>query len=344
MATAAAKLIPTLIGALVALFSYMIFTGSGFSATDFKVLWGAVNSPIPYAPADWPFAYPPTMLLWLQPLRLAPLWPAFIAWSLLGAGLYVAAVRPLVGKWWPYALLAYPGAFCLCTGQVSLFVAALIFLAFQTRHRGLLLGLAFTIKPQLVFLAPLVLDRNQLAWFAGTVLALCLAATAVFGIHIWHDWFASFGHFAERAQSIGVLRAAASPAALASYYDVSPIPFLLAGLALGTFTLLRSEPSGPLLAACCIVSSPYALTYDLVAVMPLAIPHLISLTWWTLPAAMAATSLWETIGVVGLAARELGIRDRKASIGIVSRHPVGDANLPHISVEIADHVERAAHD
>ena len=285
------------------------FVVSAQLATDFNVFWTMVRMPDPYAPTVWPFAYPPTTLIWLQPLKLLGSTVAFLIWGLISASLYVVAIRPSLGKQWPLALLAFPCVFALLTGQTTLIVAAMLFYAFRSNCAGIILGLAFTIKPQLVFLAPLSLfllrDWRQIFWMAGTVALACGLATFLFGPQIWLDWVGSLGHLHRRAVEMHILRGAASPAAIAESYGFNPLPALFVGIVLGVSTLLfsfkQSEEKGALLALCCILSSPYALLYDLAAVMPLAVPHLLRMNWRTVPALMVVSVPFQLAGVVGLA-------------------------------------------
>jgi hypothetical protein len=288
----------------VSLYCSMQLVRSGGLATDFKVFWTSVRSGAPYAPNDWPFGYPPTMLLWLQPLRLIPLWPAFMLWGLASLAAFVASLRSnrLL------ALAAFPTAFVALTGQSSLFVAALLFTAFRSRATGILLGLAFTIKPQLVFLAPLALmmvrNWHQLGMMVLTVLLLGLASGVIFGPTIWLDWLNSIPHFQKRVAEIGVLGGAASPSGWATWMGWNPLPFLLGGFAIGLMALICSfenaEEKGALVGLCCVVASPYALIYDLVVILPIALSHLRRIEWRTIPAMFAMTVQWQVLGVVGL--------------------------------------------
>ena len=85
--------------------------------------------------------------------------------------------------------------------------------------------------------------------------------------------------------------------------------FLLAGLLLGIATLARAFPAsdekGALLALCCILASPYALSYDLVAVMPLAVPYFTQIERRTIPAVLTVTFVMQLLGVLGLAVAAL---------------------------------------
>lgn len=274
---------------------------------DFRVIWQAANSAEPYAASDWPFPYPPTALFLVQPLRLIALEPAFVLWASASAAAYAWATRI------PWLLVLFPATFALVTGQISLFVAAILISAFQSGWTGILLGLAFCLKPQLAYLAPLALmmikAHREIAIMALTIVTISLAATIAFGVGIWLDWVRAGPHFIQRAEEIGVLRAAASPAGVAHYFGINPIPFALAGLALGCALIVRefcsSAAKGPLLALCCILASPYALSYDLVAILPLTAPHLVRQDIRTLPAVLSVTYAFQVIGLIALAVLNL---------------------------------------
>src|SRR5205809_333452 len=63
-------------------------------ATDFSVYWRTANGPahLAYAPrSSLPFPYPPTMMIWIRPLALFPMWVAFSIWLLVSIGATVAA-------------------------------------------------------------------------------------------------------------------------------------------------------------------------------------------------------------------------------------------------------------
>jgi hypothetical protein len=284
---------------------------------DFKVFWNAVRTDTPYAPVKWPFAYPPTTLLWLQPLALLPLWVAFAFWIALSSLAYAVALEKEVGDKWPLAFFLFPTAFSLLTGQMSMLIASMVFTAFRVQATGLILGLAFTIKPQLVFLAPLAFlvlrDWRNLAWFFATVWFVTIVSLNWLGGALWVEWVQSFGHFAHRAEAMGILGGAASPAGLASWLKLNPLPFLLGGIVVGMGTLALgikdSEHKGALLGLCCILASPYALIYDLVIILPLVLADLTRPSWKTLPAFMAVTVKFQVVGAIGAA---LGVISKKA--------------------------------
>jgi len=66
-------------------------------AADFAAYWRAANSVHPYDFSITPFANPPTTLLWLQPLRFLPEWPAYLLLSLVSVLAFAAFGSRLYG-------------------------------------------------------------------------------------------------------------------------------------------------------------------------------------------------------------------------------------------------------
>jgi hypothetical protein len=262
--------------------------GLGGIANDFLVFWLAARRD-PYAGGLMPFAYPPTTLLWIQPLKLFPFWPAYIAWSVASVAVFYASAKRL----WPIpdARLALAGPmvlYALLGGQFSVFVAALVFMAFSSRFRGAWLGLAITLKPQMVFLAPLFLlvdrDWRALVELGATVIAVCVLATFAFGPPIWADWVHSLPALQSAVTTRDIDRVALSPATL---YQLPPIPLFVAGLAVALVAavLARHRSRQLKLTAICatsLLTAPYSLRYDLAVFAPMLAGYLLQGSWRSL--------------------------------------------------------------
>lgn len=247
---------------------------SGQFGTDFAVFWHAANSASPYAPSAAPFANPPTALLMFQPLRLAPFWACFTVATLASLAAFLWSAARLYGRDAALLALLSPAVVhCLIAGQLSLIVAALLFLAFLSSAgtRGALLAIAVCLKPQICFLAPLLFlftrQWRALAWFAVIILLFCAAATLTFGVPIWAAWQSGVANLFTVAAERGALWLSVSPAG----FGVPRALGFIAGAA--SLLALRKAPPQALaaiLAAASLLAAPYALTYDLAAVAPLA--------------------------------------------------------------------------
>jgi hypothetical protein len=144
--------------------------------------------------------------------------------------------------------------------------------------RGALLGLVLTLKPQLVLMAPLFLlvqrDFRALVVMALVVAAMVGLATAAFGPSIWAEWIQSMPNFRHVLQDRHLSLSAVSPASYATEFGV-PAPLALAcGIAVGIVIAFRANSLGAdkmaaAVAAASLLAAPYALRYDLAALMPL---------------------------------------------------------------------------
>jgi hypothetical protein len=250
-------------------------------AADYSVFWRVVHSAQPYAPHISPFAYPPTTLVWLQPLRLIAEWPGYLAWTALSVVAFVVTAIRLYGRA-PTALAFISPAvpLGLMPGQTSLLASALLFAAFASEKRllrGLLLGALLTFKPQLAFVAPLFLivrrEWLELAVMAVAVLVMALVTTVMFGMAIWSDWLAAIPGFQQEVAGRGLAISAVSLATFATSLGLPRLPLLVLGCAAGLMIALMSrrlnDPErAAMIAAASLVAAPYALRYDLVAIAP----------------------------------------------------------------------------
>jgi hypothetical protein len=227
---------------------------------------------------------PATGLSWFQPLRLTPFWPGYIIWTMLSFAAFWFASARLFGPrvaW--FAAISPAIALGLIPGQTSLLASAGLLTAFVIRSsvgRGALLGLALTLKPQLVLMAPLFLlmkrDLLALAVMALVVAATAGLATAAFGPAIWAEWIRSMPNFQQVLEDRHLALSAVSPASYATVIGV-PAPLALAcGIAVGIVIASRANSLGAdkmaaAVAAASLLAAPYALRYDLAALMPLVV-------------------------------------------------------------------------
>lgn len=273
---------------------------------DFTVFWTAARVPLrdvydaaaltaaephgPHSTGLMPFAYPPTFLPVIAPLRLLPYWAAYIAWVGLGVVAYFAAASRL----WPrpaLALVAISPAFLLTIqgGQTSLLVGALVLGGFsllrqRPANAGALLALAALIKPQTVILVPIVLlaAREWRALGACLIVGVAggLASALVLGPAPWLAWSHSLGGFLEVVRDGGSLPHGATPATLAMQLGLSDTAALILrvvlaalGLAVAVVAgLKRAEPRlmAVAMVACGLLVSPYGMSYDLAVLWPFA--------------------------------------------------------------------------
>lgn len=251
-------------------------------AVDFAVLWAAANGANPYARDALPFAYPPTTLLWLAPLRLVAMWPGFLLWTIASVLLFAwASWRLYDARPTALAIISPAISIALVPGQTSLLAAAGLIAAFAAGSpilRGALLGAVLTFKPQLVLLAPLVLlfagERIAFAAMALVAAAICALATAIFGAGIWADWLGSIPHFNQVVSDRGLWASAVSPAAFGRAIGVPMPPMLVLGCLASLVLASRASRldyrhKAALVATASLLAAPYALRYDLVAIAPL---------------------------------------------------------------------------
>ena len=181
-----------------------------YGAADFDVFWAAARHwQAPYDPqviADlkaqlhivghWPFAYPPTFLLFAWPFGQLPLNIAYPLWAGLSMALFILASSFMIRPTWATALLFLtpPVVFAVAPGQSTLLVGAAAiggFLLLEKRPRlaGVLFAVAACIKPQAMILAPVVLWGRWPTVTAAMVTGLALVAlSCVFGPRLWLQW------------------------------------------------------------------------------------------------------------------------------------------------------------
>ena len=256
-------------------------------ATDFSVYWRTANEApaSAYLPrAELPFPYAPTMMLWIAPLSVIGLWPAFAMFVAASIAALVLACRCHLTRAETALVLCSPPLINgLATGQVSAALAALLVWAVTTDRRiaaGIAFAVIASIKPQMVLLAPLMLLLNR-DWRALVSSALCflfliVASIALFGWQRWPEWIGSMGNFRSVLHEQDVLWVAATPAAAAENFGLWPLPFLIGGIIVGIWLIIRCRTSAPIakcaaIACASLLAAPYALTYDLAPIIPMLV-------------------------------------------------------------------------
>jgi hypothetical protein len=251
---------------------------------DFGVYWRAANQPVSevyFWQGAFPFPYAPTMLLWIEPLAYIPRWPAYFAFVAISVAALVWVCRKHLSKRAIALVLATPPV-CrgLFTGQVSALLSAILIWSCETGNRiaaGIALGIIASIKPQLVVMAPLMLlfarDWRAFVSAGSTFLVMVALSILVFGPARWPEWVASMDHFHSAVADSSVINVSITPAALAERFGYPPLPFLLLGTLAGAglvYLCRNSEPfqKAAAIGAGSLLASPYALAYDLVAVIP----------------------------------------------------------------------------
>ena len=141
------------------------------------------------------FSYPPTALPFLSWLGLFPYGVALALWSVLGAGLLIAAGWPYTKRPWVLVslLLAPAVLVCLDDGQNGLITGAALVAALRLLDRrpivaGILIGL-LTVKPQLGLLLPIALlcagRWKTIGSAAATAILFAALSVLLFGVEPW---------------------------------------------------------------------------------------------------------------------------------------------------------------
>lgn len=253
-------------------------------ANDFSVYWRTANQPVEQAyswTGRFPFPYAPTMLPWIAPLGFIPKWPAYFLFIGMSAVALVWSIRPYLSKGAiALCLISPPFVRGMFTGQVSALLSAALIWTCGTPNRlaaGITLGCVASIKPQLVIMAPLMLALNR-DWrafiSAGAAFAgILLLTLALYGPARWPEWVASMPHFQRMVMETNVANNVVSLAAIAVRFDLPPIPFMLLGTVVGALLTYLCRDAEPLekataIALGSILAAPYALTYDITAIVP----------------------------------------------------------------------------
>jgi len=182
---------------------------------------------------------------------------------------------------------------------------------------AVLLAIAGSVKPQIVFLAPIALyvANGPKAVFAFLAAAATLvgAATLAFGTGIWADWFFGMQSLVNEAARRNALLLAVSPLGFFGSFGTLRLLGVLALAALGgaAFYRFRDRPAperAAVLVACSLFAAPYALSYDMVAMGPFAAAVILrDKTWRGL---CAAFSYCGAFGPISLLAALLALNKR----------------------------------
>lgn len=224
-----------------------------------------------------PFVYPPTLLIFLTPLRLLGEIPAYLAWVAISTAIFVAAASLLARRIAPLALLATPVVFADATGQTSLLLGAALLAGLQMVSRprlaGVLFALVIGVKPQLAFLLPIGLvfggHWRALLWTVVAGIALAGLTTLAFGAHIWSDWL-------QGLQRYQTWQARVQPrtVSLAPHAGL----FARAALVVGggaivalAFRAQRTDVRLIAVAGASMLAAPHAMGYDAAVLAPCAI-------------------------------------------------------------------------
>ena len=299
--------------------------GTSVIAVDYKVFWNAANSPHPYALGAYSIPYPPTALIWFQPLAHVDFWLGFALWVALSLVTFtVAGLRLFPGRVMALSLISpivFRGAML---GQTPLLLTAALFLGFSggSIAAGFAVGLVAGIKPQLVFLAPLVFvarrDWRAIIAAAAALLLSVLIELAYFGQAFWSAWIAMLPRFHQTLVNDKVFTSCISFGGLAEGNGLPFLPIFVAPLLLASYLAFRLAPrfeGGTLLGlvvGCSPVAAPYSLPHDVVALVPVAggiilakprlasFPAIMFFTW--------ASPFLATLTSIALAFRSLGAR------------------------------------
>lgn len=226
-----------------------------------------------------PFPYPPSALPWIEPFGWLPFYVSALIWTVLGLFAFICSCRLMAPRLAvALAVFSRPVLEALFAGQVSLFVGALVIASVsQLRPRpilaGMLIGLAATIKPQTLILAPFVLafGGHWRALFAAISTGAVVGSLCVLvqGPSVWFDWIALVSSFESILKGGKVFAAGVTPAV----WELWPATLAAAGL--GLTVAWRCARLGPPMVLAGIVvgsllCSPYALVYDLSIMAPVA--------------------------------------------------------------------------
>ena len=271
-----------------------------------------------------PWAYPPSALLIFLPFALLPFWLSYLLWNAASLVAYLMACRRLLSGWRLAAtLISPPVVFATLSGQTSLLLAAaaisgIAILGHAPILAGILLGGAAAVKPQALILAPIAFVAGR-HWRAfGSFIctgAAALSASLMFGFTVWIDWFFGLREFSLIIEELGLhqngiaLRSAAMRLGVGeSVMWAIQGAGVIAGIAFAWWAFRRDgllERTAGLMGGG-LLCSPYAMSYELAALVPVGLALLFSnrpwglvgglpltatMGWFTIPALCAATIL-----------------------------------------------------
>jgi hypothetical protein len=231
-----------------------------------------------------PFAYPPFFLLVVAPFGLASIGLAWAAWSAVGAGAYLSAI--FAGRWrsraLAFVLLAPASIVSFVSGQSSLICSGLIIagarlMVSRPMLAGTLFGLS-ALKPQIGLLIPVALLAAR-AWRClgagvATVAGLGVATTVIFGPAVWPAWIEASGRHwnqyvltgNETRLKMPTLTASlelAGVGAVQALWIQAAVLLLCVVVVWMVFRRGADRWAFAVLLVASLVSTPYALVYDL---------------------------------------------------------------------------------
>lgn len=229
-----------------------------------------------------PYVYPPTALFAFIPFATLPYWLGYGAWVVATYALAAWAGRRLGAPWW-MVLMPLTALVAYC-GQITFLVGGLAAAALTLRRRpilaGVLLGLAATLKPQVLVLLPIALAADRqwktFAATAATGVLLGLAAVAVWGLDDWFAWLAALPRFHDEVllTSPALLADAITPYAMLAQAGLpGALAFLLAPLAVAMVWRTFRAPTDAadrliVLFGAALLVSPYAMPYEAALMLP----------------------------------------------------------------------------
>ena len=242
--------------------------------------------------------YPPFLLLISTLLAHLPYLPAMLLWQAIGAIVYLLAMRQLIvaraptladNRTWMFFAVAFPAVFANVLAAHNGFLTAallaggLALLDTRPLFAGALLGL-LAYKPQFGLMIPLVLIATQrwrvIGGAALSVAILTALCTALFGPDIWRAFASSEGFTRTvvlEQGGAGFFKILSVFAWVRMWHGSIAIAYALQGTvtmfcAVALVRQWRSdapfEMKGASLCIAAILSTPYSLDYDLMALAP----------------------------------------------------------------------------
>lgn len=264
--------------------SKLALDGAPAAAYDPAVLHAAERAALAADTMVVPWHYPPTFMLALLPLALAPYLVALAAWLGLSLAAYAVVLRRAADGVLALALgLLFPAvANNLASGQNGLLTAALLGAGLLLLERrpwlaGALLG-ALSYKPHIAVLVPIALAAGghwrALAGAALCALGMAVASVAVLGLEPWAafatDALGAAGATPARPHSwtrmptlfIAARLAEATPAVAYLLQGAAAVA-AVAAVVWAWRARLAPQLQGAVLAAAIPMATPYAFDYDL---------------------------------------------------------------------------------
>ncbi|MGV8997674.1 MAG: glycosyltransferase family 87 protein [Parvibaculaceae bacterium] len=278
--------------------SKLTLQGSALAAFDPQQIFAAEKLAVPANELVFLWSYPPSYQLVVAPLAWLPYFVAFALFVGLGLALYVASLRPLFdemfvqGRDQIFLVLAFPAVFiCAMHGQNAFYSAAIFAGGLILSERGRPWSAGFVLgflicKPQLGVLLPLAfICAGQWRLLVATglsALAICVAATLVFGVELWVAFFANAALVREVMEQ-GLLPLSKMPSAFAFVrelggsvtfaYGAQGLSALTAAVATAFVWWQRGADrlSFAVLIAATLLVPPYSFDYEFTILAPVLV-------------------------------------------------------------------------